>query len=136
MGYGIYSSTFTFIPRKVPAKPVTAPRNVTTSTYRNTIYISYDAFAETGGSAIINYNIYVDDGINGTFTGPYKNGVALTYNTVALTLTTGRYYRIKYSASNLQGEGALSDQVSILLAEVTSVPTTFLRIDSTILPAG
>lgn len=70
MGFGILSSTFTYIPRYLPSKPQKAPRNVATSTIRDTIYIAYDALIDgaDGGSPILAYNIYMDDGADGEFT--------------------------------------------------------------------
>lgn len=125
MGYGSYSSSFSFIPRTVPGKPASAPVNDATSTTRSTIFITYSAVSNTGGSAITSYNVYVDDGADGSFSGPYSNGLLLTYNTALLTLTSGLTYRFKYSAVNSEGEGSLSDEVAILMAEIPTVPTSF-----------
>ena len=69
--------------------------------------------------------MYVDDGNDGSFSGPYNNGLLLTYNTASLSLTTGLTYRFKYSAVNSEGEGPLSDEVAILLADLPTVPTSF-----------
>lgn len=73
----------------------------------------------------MNYNIYIDDGHDGAFTGPINNGLLTTYDTSLLTLTTGLIYKLKYSAVNSEGEGPVSDVVAILLAEVPSVTTSF-----------
>ena len=64
MGFGTVSSTFSFVPRHLPSKPSNPPRNVPASTDRTTIFIEYDALVDgdDGGSAIIHYNIYIDDG--------------------------------------------------------------------------
>jgi hypothetical protein len=125
LGYGVYSSSYTFTPRSVPGKPANPPTNVALSTTRSVIYIQYDEVTEIGGSPLLNYNIYIDDGLAGSFSGPYANGLLLAYNTIALTLTTGRTYQLKYSAVNSEGEGPLSDVVAILLAEVPSIPSSF-----------
>jgi hypothetical protein len=37
-------------------------------------------------------------------------------------LTTGLYYKVKYSATNIAGEGPLSEENAILLAEVPAAP--------------
>ena len=100
------------------------------------IYIQYNAVVEDGGSSILNYNIYIDDGNGGAFGLPINNGLSLTYNTASLTLTTGLTYRFKYSAVNSQGEGPLSDGVAILLAQTPNAPQNFLRVEVTTLPAG
>ena len=127
MGYGDYSGSFTFTPIDKPAKPFRSPLNVATSTNRNTIYIQYDALINIGGSPITQYNVYIDDGNDGLFGSAISNGLLLTYNTGSIlpALTTGKIYRLKYSGVNLAGEGPLSDEVAILMAEVPSVPTSF-----------
>jgi hypothetical protein len=51
-------------------------------------------------------------------------------------LTTGRIYRLKYSATNVAGEGDLSPEVQILLAETPSAPVDLRRISIWELPAG
>jgi hypothetical protein len=51
-------------------------------------------------------------------------------------LTTGRIYRLKYSATNVAGEGPLSPEVQILLAETPSAPVDLRRISIWELPAG
>jgi hypothetical protein len=51
-------------------------------------------------------------------------------------LQTGYYYRLKYSATNAHGEGPLSDEVRILLAEVPDKPKNLERIDMTSIIAG
>lgn len=120
----------------IPSKPVSAPTNVAASTTSSAIYIKYDAVTEDGGSAILNYNIYIDDGNAGAFGSAINNGLSLTYDTSSLTLTAGLTYRFKYSAVNSQGEGPLSDGVAILLAQTPSAPQTLTRVEVTTLAAG
>ena len=139
MGFGSLSSPVTFVPRHLPAKPLTPPSNVATSTDRNTIYLSYDALVDgaDGGSDILAYHIYMDDGADGDFTD-VDQLLALTWDTSSLpdTLTTGAIYRFKYSAENIHGEGPLSDEVQILAAEVPVQPSGLTRIDMEALAAG
>jgi hypothetical protein len=138
MGYGTISDPFWFIPRDVPDKPPTAPRNVKASTDRNTIYIEYDLVKEDGGAPILGYLIYMDDGLDGDFTMVYNNTNALTWDTsiAGLTLVTGNIYRLKYSCNNIHGEGPLSDEVAILVAEIPSIPFDLHRIDMESVTAG
>ena len=70
MGFGTLSSTFTYVPRHFPSKPPTPPQNVPSSTDRDTIYIIFEALVngDDGGSDLISYNIYMDDGMDGEFT--------------------------------------------------------------------
>ena len=139
MGFGIISSTFTYVPRHLPAKPLSAPANVAASTDRTTIYISFDALVDgnNGGSQILAYNIYMDDGMDGDFVN-VESQMDLTWNTASIgaTLTTGNIYRLKYSATNVHGEGPLSDEVWILVAEIPAEPTSLTRIEMESLVAG
>lgn len=93
---------------------------------------------DIGGSPILNYNVYIDDGNDGPFSTVINNGLLLTYNTAAIlpALTTGQVYRFKYSGVNTAGESALSDEVAILMAVPPSVPTNLARINSATLPSG
>jgi hypothetical protein len=115
---------------------------VPASSNRFEIVIAYDPIVEnTGGSAILSYNVYVDDGNDGAFSGPYKssgNGMTMLFSTSLLPVapTTGKIYRFKYSSTNIAGESVLSDELSVLLAEVPKIPLNLIRIDSAILPAG
>jgi hypothetical protein len=152
MGYGAWSDSFNFIPRYVPGKPPTPPKDVrllefepSEGTNRNTIYIALDKLKEDGGWPIENYNIYIDSYDNScdntVFNAPYLNGNGtdcLLWNSDLLseTLKTGCYYRLKYSASNAHGEGPLSDEARILLAEVPDSPKDLERIDMTSIIAG
>ena len=136
LGYGNISIEYSFSPADVPSKPTNPPFNLPSNTTQTVIYISYDAIEEDGGSPITNYNIYIDDGNDGAFGNPINNGNSLTYNTSALSLTTGLTYRFKYSANNTHGEGEISDEVAILLAELPGAPTSLTRVNHTILNAG
>ena len=140
MGFGTLSSEYSYIPRYLPAKPSSPPSNVVGSTDRSTIYITYDALIDgsDGGSPILNYNIYIDDGNDGDFTNVALNDPALlTWDTAGtVTLTTGEIYRLKYSATNIHGEGPLSDEVQILVAEIPSAPSDLTRVDMESLAAG
>lgn len=104
--------------------------------------ISYDPIVEnTGGSAILQYHVYVDDGLDGLFVGPYtseSNGMTMKFSTNLLpdAPITGRIYKFKYSSQNIAGVSERSDELSVLLAEVPKAPTQLHRIDSEILPAG
>ena len=137
MGFGDLSEEFSFIPRDVPGKPPNAPRNVPGSTTRAVVYIEYDRLKEDGGAPISDYNIYIDDGLDSeNFAGPYTNGLSLTWDSSSLSLVAGRIYRLKYSCTNIHGEGELSDEVQILLAEKPSIPYEFKRIDMESVTAG
>ena len=91
MGFGTLSSTFVYVPRHLPSKPASPPSNVAASTNRGTIYIAYSALVDgaDGGSAILSYNIYIDDGMDGDFTMvATRQSTELTWDTAGtVTLT-------------------------------------------------
>ena len=136
LGYGPTSTEYSFSPVVAPAKPENPPRNDATQTSQTAIHVEYDAVTDDGGSVILNYNIYIDDGADGAFGAAINNGLALTYDTSSLSLVAGNTYRFKYSAVNSQGEGEISDEVAILLAELPGAPQNFARIDESTLSAG
>jgi hypothetical protein len=82
----------------------------------------------------LNYNVYIDDGLDGDFTGPIDNGLSLTWSKSGLI--SGRIYKIKYSSTNVHGESELSNEVSILLAEKPSAPDGLQRININEISAG
>lgn len=138
MGFGTYSSEFSFVPRSVPAKPPSPPRNLPAQTDKTVIYVEYDELVDgdDGGSAITSHTLYIDDGNDGEFTGYSHGADQFTWDTSALTLETGLIYRLKYSATNVHGEGPLSDEVMILLAVAPDSPSSLTRVDMASLAAG
>ncbi len=136
LGYGTYSAVVSGTPRRVPGQPTSSPNNVAASTTATVIYISYDIVHDNGGSAITYYNVYMDDGLGGSYSAAVNNGLLLTYSTSALTLTSGRTYRFKYSGVNSVGEGAASAEVSILAATVPGVPASLARVVNSSINAG
>ena len=136
LGYGPVSTEYSFMPIVVPAKPTNPPTNIASLTTQTQIHIQYTAVEDDGGSPVTQYNIYIDDGNDGPFGPAIANGLSLTYDTSALSLVSGKTYRFKYSAVNSQGEGNLSNEVAILLAELPGQPQNFARIDEISLSAG
>ena len=142
MGWGAFSPEFQFVPRRVPLAPMRAPWDVTAQKTRETIFIEFDPVLDNQGDEISAYTVYIDGGLDSdTFTG-YATDTTLSWNSGTspaggvLALTTGRTYRLKYSATNAQGEGLLSPEVQILLAETPSAPVALRRISIWELPAG
>ena len=141
MGYGEYSSVFSFIPRVPPGRPPLAPRNQPSVTTRSVLAFEYDAVLEEGGDAISSYSVHIDDGTDSDNFLNFTAGTALQFSTSSLalgeiTLVTGRMYRVKYQAINVAGEGPLSPEVQILLAEAPAAPSNIRRINIEVLPAG
>lgn len=104
------------------------------------------AASETGGAAIIGYDMQIDDGLNGEFR--YVIGGNRSANTlqtsVFLTaedgLKSGLTYRVRFRAINEIGEGPWSDTAFVRAVVLPSAPpspvVTFFdqtRIDLTLL---
>ena len=83
MGYGAYSSIAqSYVPRQVPGKPPSPPVLVPASLTSTVIVVNYAPIIEnTGGSAILSYNVYVDDGHDGAFGPAISNGLATQFST-------------------------------------------------------
>jgi hypothetical protein len=143
MGYGPYSGEYSFVPRVVPAAPPLAPRNRPELTTRATLYLAFDAVLVDGGAPITEYLVYLDDGLDSDSFVAYAAGTTLLFDTsaagaggAALSLVADRTYRAKYSAVNVAGEGPLSPEVSVRLAEKPGAPGALRRINTPSLPAG
>ena len=142
MGYGGYSPEFEFVPRVVPGAPPLAPLNRPTLSTRSTLFVSFAAVLEDGGADITEYTVYLDDGTDSDSYTAFSSGTSLMFDTGTaggagpVALTAGLTYRLKYSASNVAGEGPPSSEVSILLAEGPGAPDNLRRINTQHLPAG
>lgn len=97
-----YSSPSNFSNKRVPGRPLSAPNNDASN--RTSLNIRYDSVADHGGSPITSYNIYIGDGSGGPFSSPINNYLNLTFSSESLSLSPGKYYRLKYSANNSLGE--------------------------------
>jgi|NOAtaT_7_FD_contig_91_1581899_length_5780_multi_3_in_0_out_0_10 hypothetical protein len=68
------------------------------------------------------------------------SGMTMLFSTNLLPVpkrpVIGKIYRFKYSSTNIAGESPLSEELSVLCAEVPKIPLNLVRIDSAILPAG
>lgn len=81
----------------------------------------------TGGSAILSYNLAIDN--SGTGSGSYSEVVGESSDSLATTieitgLTSGQDYALKYRAKNIHGWGDYSAFVVITLAEKPGIPTS------------
>ena len=86
----------------------------------------YTAFpnttAYTGGSAILGYDLWRDDGNNGDFFDLYAASNVLALSYLDLNVTSGTVYRYKYRASNINGWGDFSDIGYLFAANAPSQP--------------
>jgi hypothetical protein len=122
-GLGAYTPIASFSPMSNPGKPLKAAVS-TSNTNKTQIGVNYLPVAYNGGSSILSYNVYIDDG-NGNFGLPINNGL----NTTCLFtgLLTGKMYQIKYTAVNSAGEGQASDLSFIYTAILPTAPQNLIK---------
>lgn len=104
-----------------PFKPTDSPVSDVTITSDDTIKVTYsNPEPNNGGSAIISYELVMDDGMSGAFTtinGLESNSLLTTF-TVTESIIKGRRHRFRYRAKNVVGWGPYSDDSFILAATV------------------
>lgn len=103
--------------------------------------MTFTPVEDDGGNTITQYNVYMDDGNDGSFsTGPHvisdASNLIFDTTTASFSITAGLTYRFKYSATNSEGEGALSPELSVLVAEAPDAVASFSRTDESDLSAG
>ena len=108
----------------VPGKPPIAPVQNFDSTNKERIKIIYEAIdpSETGGSDILGYDLWRDDGADGDFQSLYHTDSILGLSYVDYDVKTALLYRYKYRARNVNGYGDFSDPGYLYAANVPSIP--------------
>jgi len=132
-GFSNYSNILTATLMKIPDAPIDIPIS-TQNTNKIQIEITYTGIVNNGGSAITNYNLYIDDGNNGSFGIAINNNLNKSY--IFTGLSTGKLYRIKYSAVNSIGESNTSNYVSIYSASKPTSPQNLQKVLSSIVEFG
>jgi len=124
-----------FVVASVPLAPPTPPSQNFAYTDRDRIRIEYaaltsspavsSALATDGGSAVLSYDLWRDDGLGGDFSTLYSQ--ASSQSILALTFTDfnvqeGVTYRYKYRARNINGWGAFSGVAYLFAAAKPDQP--------------
>lgn len=119
----------------VPDTPTTAPTQVYSETSSSQIKITYTALlvAENGGSDILGYDLWRDDGQNGDFTSLYSTNNVLATSFIDYNVDKGYTYRYQYRARNINGYSDFSPIGYLICADVPSKPAapTLTSVDST-----
>jgi hypothetical protein len=125
-----------FVLAGVPDAPAAAPVRGTYSGSTQ-VYVEFDAVAGTNGSPITSYFVEIDDGNGGDFTELQGYSLSSLDRTATKStgVTTGLYYRVRYSARNIIGYGPVSPIAYILAADVPDTPFVSSTEDSTMLTA-
>ena len=95
----------------VPFAPTDVPVSDTSITNDTTIRVTYASPAPNdGGSAILSYELQIDDGLGGDFTTlvGYSPYTMATHFTIDQGILKGRVHRFRYRAKNSVGWGAYS----------------------------
>ncbi|UCE39280.1 MAG: right-handed parallel beta-helix repeat-containing protein [Thermoplasmata archaeon] len=99
------------------------PQNIQAESTDSYIRLTWNAPTSSGKSPITNYRIY--RGYNpGTETFLEEISNVLFYNDI--DVTNGITYYYKVSAKNLEGEGVLSEEKSIVFRSTTDIPPTII----------
>ena len=116
-----------------PDKPTSAPSVVSTSDTE--ISISLDLGIANGGAPISSYTLEINAGglSNDVFreVTTYTSGLEThTLELSADSLTYGTIYKLRYRASNVEGDGAYSDSVNVALNSLPVAPATPTRVEA------
>lgn len=120
MGYSDYSETVSILAAQIPDAPVLLA-DVPTITLADRIGLTWSPPEFSGGSPIIDYTVWYDDGRGDDTFEVRQSGLQLSYT--ALSLVQGTTYKFKVKARNLYGFSEFSDAVSILAAQPPAVPS-------------
>lgn len=86
---------------------------------------SFDDATYNGGTPIIDYKVYYDNGVSGqTLLMAGTTSLLTAYTTPSGSITPGTTYTFWISALNYVGEGAQSPKKSVTAASVPSIPAT------------
>ena len=113
-----------FVLATLPSKPPTVPIQNFDSTSKTHIKIIYEEIepSETGGSDIIGYDLWRDDGLDGDFINLYHTDTILGLSYVDYEVATRYLYRYKYRVRNVNGYSEFSDAGFLYAANVPSTP--------------
>ena len=91
--------------------------------------------AENGGSDILGYDLWRDDGNNGDFNRIYTVDNVLANTYIDYNVQKGKTYRYKYRARNINGWGEFSASGYLFAADTPSKPEspTLFKVSDTII---
>ena len=113
VGQSLFSTVLSVLAGQKPDAP-TSLANVPAITTGYQVGLSWSAPAFDGGSAIIDYAIWYEDGAGSTFKELVSGLTTVSYT--ALSLTPGITYQFKVKVRNIYGYGEFSSVISILTA--------------------
>lgn len=89
--------------------------------------------AENGGSTVLGYDLWRDDGNNGAYTRLYNVDNVLSDSYIDTNVVKGKTYKYKYRVRNINGWGGFSSAGYLFAADKPSKPAipTLSSVDST-----
>lgn len=124
MGSTLSSDYLSLLLATEPADPTGQPSNLASYTNTTSISLEMPEITDNGGSAILSYNLVMDDGANGDFftiVGEDEDHLNRTV-TVTENISKAYTYRFKYRVRNDVGWSAFSEPAYILAATTPSQP--------------
>ena len=107
-----------------PIAPPNAPIQSFDSASKEHIKILYEAIegGDTGGSAILGYDLWRDDGVFGDYVALYHTNSILGLSYVDYDVEPYKLYRYKYRARNVNGLGEFSEPGYLFAANAPEKP--------------
>lgn len=128
VGYSGYSPLLYATAANVPNAP---PSPYLISATGTSIQLGFYETAENGGSQVLSYELWRDNGALGTaftkVTTYTDNAMTHTLTTAANAITGGLIYTFKYKAVNVIGASAFSPEVRFAIASPPAKPATPTR---------
>lgn len=114
--------TFSGLVQLVPDPPVNL-QDVPAVTNANTIKFTWDDAPEDGGSPVLDYAVYWDQGSSIATYVQVVSGLTVREYQTPQTLTPGMLYSFKVTSRNSVGESLRSEELQIYAADEPDAPT-------------
>jgi len=111
----------------VPDSPVNLANDAATTT-DTVIKFTWDDGASNGGTSVLDYDIYYDQGSSVATYTLLAEAVANKFYQTTVSLTAGETYSFKVTARNSVGDSAMSAIVSILAAKAPDAPVSLANV--------
>lgn len=118
----VQSPALQFVLASIPGTPTPIPSAVLGQTSTSAIMVDFtNTNADVGGSAIILYELQMDDGDSGEFRTIFSSDHE-TRLLVTQGIERGRYYRFRYRVKNVVGYSSYSEVAYIQAVDVPATP--------------
>ena len=128
VGDGAFSELLSIVAATVPAAP-SAPTLLSQSDEAISIQWSASPASANGGSPILDYHVYYDNALGGSFT-ELASTTTPNFSYTLTTVTSGKSYRFKITAINVVGESLLSPEVALIASSLPGTPGTPTKVSA------